>query len=124
MLALGVDVSLSRGLDFVLLDENRRLVGQSLRRRTPDDLPCVLAEQKPGIVAIDSPPKLGTNGGSRLAEREPLRLGIHAYCTPSDPEKAKRVLRLDARRLFSLRGSATHRLSTLHRQGAAPRLRD
>lgn len=89
MLALGVDVSVSRRLDFVLLDGHRRLVGLPLRAQTPNDLARILATQKPDIVAIDSPPKPGTSGASRLAERELLRLGLHSYFTPSDPEKAK-----------------------------------
>lgn len=88
MLSLGVDVSRSRGLDVVLLDEHRRLVEPPLRRRSPDDLACILAERQPDIVAIDSPPKLGTSGGSRPAERDLMRLGIHSYFTPSDPTKA------------------------------------
>lgn len=90
MLALGVDVSVARGLDFILLDGERHLVGPPLRAQTRNDLTRILTVQKPDIVAIDSPPKLGTTGGSRPAERELRLLGIQSYGTPSDPEKAKK----------------------------------
>ncbi len=88
-LAVGVDVSVSRGMDLVLLDEHRCLVGPPLRHQSPEDLGRILAERKPDIVAIDSPPKFGAHGGSRLGERELFRLGIRCYFTPSDSEKAK-----------------------------------
>jgi hypothetical protein len=121
MLALGVDVSVSRRLDCVLLDGHRRLVGLPLRAQTPNDLARILATQKPDIVAIDSPPKPGTSGASRLAERELLRLGLPSYFTPSDPEKAEQVLRLDARRVLRLRRGETRRLHSLR---AEARVRD
>jgi len=38
MLALGVDVSVSRGLDLVLLDEHGHFVVRPLRAQTADDL--------------------------------------------------------------------------------------
>jgi predicted nuclease with RNAse H fold len=90
MLALGVDVSVSRGLDLVLLDEHRQFVGRPLRAQTADDLAHILSTHRPEIVAIDSPPSFGISGASRVAERELLKLGIHSYFTPSGPEKARK----------------------------------
>jgi hypothetical protein len=79
MLAFGVDVSVSRDLDLVVLNEQRRLIGPPLRGQTPDDLARLLPEQKPDVVAIDSPPKLGTSNvlhtvRSREGEEQVLRL--------------------------------------------------
>jgi hypothetical protein len=90
MLALGVDVSVSRGLDLVLLDEHRQFFGRPLRAQTADDLAHILSTHRPEIVAIDSPPSFGISGASRVAERELLKLGIHSYFTPSGPEKARK----------------------------------
>jgi predicted RNase H-like nuclease len=89
MVSLGIDVSVARGLDLILLDEQRRLVCPPLRRQMTDGLIHVLTDQRPDIVAIDSPPKPGIKGGSRLGERELLRLRVHCYFTPSDPRKSK-----------------------------------
>jgi predicted nuclease with RNAse H fold len=82
-LALGVDVSAERGLDLVFLDERRRLSGPALRHQTAEDLFRRLVEREPDVVAIDSPPRLGTNGRSRSCERELLRLRLHCYFTRS-----------------------------------------
>ncbi len=90
MLALGVDVSASRGLDLVLLDERRRLVGAPLRKQSPDDLRRLLEQSAPDVVAIDAPPCLGTTGGSRACERRLLALGLHCYFTPSDARVLER----------------------------------
>jgi len=88
-LALGVDVSAERGLDLVFLDERGRLSGPPLRRQTAEDLFRVLVERNPDVVAIDSPPRLGTNGRSRRCERELLRFGLHCYFTPCDATTAE-----------------------------------
>jgi predicted nuclease with RNAse H fold len=85
MRSLGVDVSEKRGLDLVLLDE-------SLRPRvhggaTLEQLAERLAEWRPDVVAIDSPPAWGVSGGSRRAEKALRALGIQSYGTPSDPQK-------------------------------------
>lgn len=76
-----------RGLDLVLLDEGRRLVGSPLPRQSPEDLKAVLLETRPALVAIDSPPTWGRSGSSRVGEKELRRLGIHLYATPSDPAR-------------------------------------
>ena len=85
--ALGVDVSLRRGLDVVALDSERRVVGAPLRKLATADLGALSAELRPAVVAIDSPPGPGLHGRSRQAERDLLRQGIHSYATPSDPER-------------------------------------
>jgi len=80
-----VDVSVRRGLDVVVLDGHRRLVGPPLARQTPEDLEALLRRLRPGAVAIDSPPTWGRRGNSRRAERELVALGLPCFRTPSDP---------------------------------------
>lgn len=82
---MGVDVSVRRGLDVVVLDERRRLVEAPLARQTPDDLEALLLRLRPDAVAIDSPPAWGVRGTSRRAERELIALGLPCFRTPSDP---------------------------------------
>jgi predicted nuclease with RNAse H fold len=81
--ALGIDVSVRRGLDIVCLDD----------RRTPlavvggidtGTLREVVAGLMPDIVCIDSPPAWALAGRSRLAERQLAALGVSSYATPSD----------------------------------------
>jgi predicted nuclease with RNAse H fold len=81
---VGVDVSLRRGLDFVVLD-GRRIAERPLARRTPADLEALLRRIRPAAVAIDSPPAWGVQGTSRRAERELIALGLPCFRTPSDP---------------------------------------
>jgi predicted nuclease with RNAse H fold len=86
MRALGVDVSVRRGLDLVLLDGSPEPA--ALRSDvSPEALPACLRELAPDVVAIDSPPAWGVGGGSRRAEQALRRLGIQSYGTPSDPRK-------------------------------------
>ena len=87
MRALGIDVSYTRGLDLVLLDEDRAIV-ETYRKIQTGELAGLLADIPVDVVAIDSPPGWGISGGSRLTERELRAFGIHAYGTPSDPKKA------------------------------------
>jgi predicted nuclease with RNAse H fold len=83
MRALGVDVSVRRGLDLVVLDESAEPA--AIRSDvTPQALAELVRELRPDVVAIDSPPGWGRGGGSRRAERELRRLGIQSYGTPSD----------------------------------------
>jgi predicted nuclease with RNAse H fold len=84
-LGVGVDVSVRRGLDVVVLDERRRFVVAPRARQTPDDLEGLLREHRPAAVAIDSPPAWGVRGSSRRAERELIGLGLPCFRTPSDP---------------------------------------
>jgi predicted RNase H-like nuclease len=85
VLGVGVDVSVARGLDVVVLDHRRRLVGGPLARQTPDDLEALLRRVRPAAVAIDSPPAWGVRGSSRRAERDLIGLGLPCFRTPSDP---------------------------------------
>jgi predicted nuclease with RNAse H fold len=88
MRALGVDVSVKRGLDLVLIDGSVEPL--ALRSDvTPEALPDLLREMRPDVVAIDSPPAWGVGGGSRRAEQDLRRLGIQSYGTPSDPRKGE-----------------------------------
>jgi len=80
--ALGVDVSVARGLDLVELDQSLRIL-DTRRRVGVDELGAALDELGPGVVAIDSPPAWGTNGPSRRTERELRLFGIHSYGTPT-----------------------------------------
>ena len=60
--ALGIDVSSSRGLDLVLLDAGGAIL-ETQRRIRPKELPAVLANLTPDVIAIDSPPGWGVSGG-------------------------------------------------------------
>lgn len=82
MRSLGVDVSVSRGLDLVLLDDSLEVL-DTRRRVDVSQLGRALEELKPDVVAIDSPPAWGTNGGSRRTERELRLFGIQSYGTPT-----------------------------------------
>ena len=86
MRALGVDVSVRRGLDLVLLDGAAELV-VARSAVQPEELGAHLLELRPDVVTIDSPPAWGAAGRSRCAERELRRLGIQSYGTPSDPRR-------------------------------------
>jgi len=82
--ALGVDVSLSHGLDVVVLNETGEL---ALAPRNIDlsDLRALVREVQPDIVAIDSPPAWAREGRSRPIERQLQKVGIQIYACPTDP---------------------------------------
>jgi predicted nuclease with RNAse H fold len=82
--ALGIDVSFSRGLDAVVLDETGELVLEP-RNTNAAGLRTLVEEVQPDIVAIDSPPEWAREGRSRLIERQLQALGIHIYACPADP---------------------------------------
>ncbi len=87
MRALGVDVSVARGMDAVLLDEDGRIV-DTARRKTPEEIGALLVRWAPDAVAIDAPPApaRGPGASMRAGERELTRLGIHLFATPSSPK--------------------------------------
>ena len=86
----GIDVGLLRGkgLDLVVLDENRRLIHCERRLRDLGYLTELLSRFAPAIVCIDSPSDFAPAGERRLAELELLRRGINLYSTPSE-ERAR-----------------------------------
>ena len=84
--AVGVDVSLRRGLDVVAIGSAGRLIPPTpCARVTAEQLERLLGDLQPAVVAIDGPPAWGTPPRrSRTAEVELRRFGIVAYSTPSD----------------------------------------
>lgn len=82
--AMGVDVSLRRGLDVVVLTRDGDLASGP-DRVTPAELRSVIRQTNPGVIAIDGPPAWASSGRSREIERRLNRLGISIYATPSDP---------------------------------------
>jgi predicted nuclease with RNAse H fold len=120
MRALGIDVSVQRGLDVAVLDADRTLA--AVRRRLGvDDLPALLKRFEPEIVAIDSPPAWGRAGRSRQAERELRRLGLSSYATPSDPVRGQRPFYAWMRVGFGVFQKVAARGFRLFRQGAVYR---
>lgn len=87
MRALGIDVGVRKGLDLVLLDEDRSVL-DTARRVTPAELARVVGDLGPDVVAIDAPPAWASTGRSRLTERELRLFGIQSFNTPSDPQMA------------------------------------
>ena len=87
VLAVGVDVSKTRALDVVVLDERRRLVGGPRSRVSPSELGVLLVSlgAPVGVVAIDSPPAPGLHGPARPCEVELRRRGVQVFSTASDP---------------------------------------
>jgi len=90
LIAVGVDVSVKRRLDVVVLDESGRIVEAPRERQSAEDLEAALSRLHPAVVAIDSPPAFGVDGRSRLAERRLMQVGINIYATPSDPAARSR----------------------------------
>lgn len=87
-IVVGVDVSVRRGLDVVVLDGGSG-VAAAQSRLEPDGLHALLKEWQPAAVAIDSPPGRGCVPGatSRRCQRELRDLGIHIFLTPSDCDR-------------------------------------
>jgi len=83
--AVGIDVAEARkGLDIVALDDDRAIV-LARGRATVADVTAVVADLRPDVICIDSPPEWAASGRSRTAERALRKLGITAYSTPTDP---------------------------------------
>jgi predicted nuclease with RNAse H fold len=91
-LSVGVDVSENHGLDLVVMDGRRRIVGPHLPRVSPDELRKRLDELKPdlAVVAIDSPPGPGISDKSRPCELSLRARGVNIFSTPSDPSRFAR----------------------------------
>ena len=83
MRALGIDVGVRKGLDLVLMDEDRTVV--DVARRVPlEGVAVTVGELAADVVAIDAPPTWALSGRSRLTERELRWFGIQCFNTPSD----------------------------------------
>jgi predicted nuclease with RNAse H fold len=86
--SLGVDVGVRKGLDLVLLDGERAIL-DTHRRVRPEELPALVADLAPDVVAIDSPPTWAVSGRSRRTEQELRWFGIQCFNTPSDTRMAE-----------------------------------
>jgi predicted nuclease with RNAse H fold len=86
--SLGIDVGVRKGLDLVLLD-GERLVLDTARHVSVDDLHKLVPDFGPDVVAIDAPPTWAAAGRSRLTERELRWFGIQCFNTPSDQRMAE-----------------------------------
>jgi predicted nuclease with RNAse H fold len=84
--ALGVDVAVRKGLDLVLLDEQRRVVAVE-SRVFPDQLAAAVRALRPDVIAIDSPPRWAPQGG-RLTERALRGLNLQLYATPMEDKRS------------------------------------
>jgi predicted nuclease with RNAse H fold len=85
--ALGIDVGVRKGLDLVLLDQDRSIL-ETVRRVRVDELAVAVGDLGPDAVAIDAPPSWASTGRSRRTERELRWFGIQCFNTPSDQRMA------------------------------------
>jgi hypothetical protein len=97
MRVIGVDVSLGRGLDVVLLEDT--VVKETWRRQGPSALTELLWTHRPDAVAIDAPPRTGL--GLLRDEAERARL-------PVPPPAGKHLARRVAEYELSRRGIGSH----------------
>jgi predicted nuclease with RNAse H fold len=81
--SLGIDVGVRKGLDLVVLDDDRRPRGAwrgvPLRR-----LESVIDEAEADVVAIDAPAGWAVRGRTRQTEREIRLFGIQSFGTPTE----------------------------------------
>jgi len=84
--SLGIDVGVRKGLDLVLLaaSDESYAIEATRRHVRPEDLPAVVDELVPDVVAIDAPPAWGSDGRSRAAERALREFGIQSFGTPTE----------------------------------------
>jgi predicted nuclease with RNAse H fold len=94
---LGVDVSLGRGLDVVLLEDSR--VKETWSRIGPGALADLLRELRPAVVAVDAPPSPGLGLLQDEAERAAL---------PAPPAPGTHLHRRVAEYELSRRGIGSH----------------
>jgi predicted nuclease with RNAse H fold len=85
--ALGIDVGVRRGLDLVLLGEDREILDTQRRVRV-EEVAAVALGAGADVVAIDAPPTWAMSGRSRLTERELRLFGLQSFNTPSDKRLA------------------------------------
>jgi predicted nuclease with RNAse H fold len=89
MRAIGIDVSLVRRLDVVALADSGPIVFGPIKAAVTD-IPAILREVNPDVVAIDSPPQWGTDGKSRLIEKQLRKVGINI--TPGCGQDSRRSM--------------------------------
>ena len=82
MRALGIDVGVGKGLDLVLIDEQRDVLRVGPRMDLAQ-LSGSIREMRPDVIAIDSPPSWAREGRSRLAERVLGGCNIRTFATPT-----------------------------------------
>ena len=82
MRALGIDVGVGKGLDLVLLDDQRVPV-LVLPRVGVEQVPRAIEEMAPDVIAIDAPPAWAADGRSRLTERVLAERNIRTFATPT-----------------------------------------
>jgi hypothetical protein len=84
--SVGIDVGAEGGkhLDVAVMDADRQIA--AVGSRVPvARLATLLADHRPDVVCIDSPPAWAPSGArSRTTERELRLLGIQAYYTPDE----------------------------------------
>ena len=79
--SMGIDVAMpGKGLDVVVMDQSRALLGHYRRVPTPD-LPSLIAQWQPACIALDSPPAFATRG-RRRTESFVTSLGLSLHTTP------------------------------------------
>jgi predicted nuclease with RNAse H fold len=85
---MGIDVSLNRGLDVVVMAADRT-IAWARAGVEPEEVEGLLRECEPGVVGIDSPPGPGTEPGKRTrqGERQLRALGVNVFSTPSDHDR-------------------------------------
>lgn len=88
MRSLGIDVGVRKGLDLVLLDQDRTVV-EAHRRMPVTEVRSMVDASDPDVVAIDAPPGWASSGKSRLTERQLRWFGIQCFNTPSDGKMAE-----------------------------------
>lgn len=81
--AMGIDVSASRGMDVVLLDQYLHPTCWS--RQTVQDIKGLLGRHHPMTVGIDAPPSFPTVGNKRKCEGQLNALGLRVFYSPSSP---------------------------------------
>ena len=82
MRALGIDVGVGKGLDLVLLDDQRVPV-LVLPSVGVEQVPRAIEEMAPDVIAIDAPPTWAADGRSRLTERVLAERNIRTFATPT-----------------------------------------
>lgn len=90
-LAMGIDASLNRGLDVVVMAAGRA-IRWARGGVEPEEVEALLRKWQPGVVAIDSPPGPGCEPGrpTRECEQRLRALGINIFSTPSDADRYQR----------------------------------